>query len=220
MIGQVLRYIGVLPPGARAGRIGRIRQAVRRSHHPRPAAGGATGRAIGASSARLPAGSSWRSTPHEIDFMLPHPRRGHFRQRPWANRFINLANDYEDFITAQHHLRRRRDRQCHGNQLRLPRALHRRGLSQEGHHLLRRPQLPRSTPRRRAKSNRRYPTATSTPSGKAACYREMREFVEACLGEHAVTIPGEDGMRVVEVAEACYRSINEGGHVALPLPRN
>ncbi|NIA13810.1 MAG: hypothetical protein GWP08_06990, partial [Nitrospiraceae bacterium] len=57
------------------------------------------------------------------------------------------------------------------------------------------------------------------PEWESGMYREMREFVEACLGEQPVTIPGEDGMRVVEVAEACYRSINEGGPVALPLPR-
>lgn len=50
-------------------------------------------------------------------------------------------------------------------------------------------------------------------------YREMREFCEACLGEHPVTISGEDGMRAVEVCEAAYRSAREGRPLSLPLPR-
>jgi predicted dehydrogenase len=48
--------------------------------------------------------------------------------------------------------------------------------------------------------------------------REIREFAEACLGEHAVTIPGERGLRAVEVAQAAYQSAAEGATVTLPLP--
>jgi predicted dehydrogenase len=58
------------------------------------------------------------------------------------------------------------------------------------------------------------------PEWENGVYREVREFVEACLGEHPVTIPGEEGMRNVEIGEACYVSILEGRPVALPLPRS
>jgi predicted dehydrogenase len=56
------------------------------------------------------------------------------------------------------------------------------------------------------------------PDAENAVAREMREFIEACLGEHPVTIPGEDGMRAVEICEAAYLSIQEGRTVDLPLP--
>ena len=45
--------------------------------------------------------------------------------------------------------------------------------------------------------------------------REMREFVEAVRSDAAVTIPGEDGLRVVRVADAAYRSIAEGRVIAI-----
>ena len=50
-------------------------------------------------------------------------------------------------------------------------------------------------------------------------YRELREFAEACLGERPITIPGEDGLRAVEVAEAMYASAREQRTIELPLPR-
>lgn len=55
------------------------------------------------------------------------------------------------------------------------------------------------------------------PEWENGVYRELREFVETCLGEHAPTISGEEGLRNVEIAEACYRSIQEERPVALPL---
>jgi predicted dehydrogenase len=45
----------------------------------------------------------------------------------------------------------------------------------------------------------------------------MREFVEAILDEHPVTISGDEGLRNVEIAEACYRSIQERQPIPLPL---
>ena len=53
----------------------------------------------------------------------------------------------------------------------------------------------------------------------AGIYRELDEFVSACLGEGEVTIPGEDGLRAVKVAEAIYQSVREGRPVSLPLRR-
>lgn len=55
------------------------------------------------------------------------------------------------------------------------------------------------------------------PEWENGVYREMREFVETCLGRHPATISGEDGLRNVEIAEACYRSIREGRPVLLPM---
>lgn len=49
--------------------------------------------------------------------------------------------------------------------------------------------------------------------------REMREFIEMCLGEHGPTIPGEQGMAALEVCQAAYLSAREGRIVELPLPR-
>ena len=57
------------------------------------------------------------------------------------------------------------------------------------------------------------------PEWENGLYREIREFVETCLGEHPATIPGEDGMAAVEIAEAAYLSAREGRTVQLPLPR-
>jgi len=56
------------------------------------------------------------------------------------------------------------------------------------------------------------------PEWEGGVAREMREFAEACLGECPVTIPPEQGMRAVEVAQAAYRSAAEGTTVILPLP--
>jgi predicted dehydrogenase len=56
------------------------------------------------------------------------------------------------------------------------------------------------------------------PEWESGVYREMREFVETCRGEHPATIPGEDGLRAVEVTEAMYLSARAGGRpVTLPL---
>lgn len=56
------------------------------------------------------------------------------------------------------------------------------------------------------------------PEWENGVYREIREFAETCLGEHGATIPGEEGFRNVEIAEACYRSISERRPISLPLP--
>ena len=45
--------------------------------------------------------------------------------------------------------------------------------------------------------------------------REMREFVEACLGEYPITIPGEEGMMAVAVCEAAYKSVRENRPVQI-----
>ncbi len=55
------------------------------------------------------------------------------------------------------------------------------------------------------------------PEWENGVYREIREFAETCMGEHPATIPGEEGLRNVEIAEACYQSIREGRPVSLPL---
>ena len=57
------------------------------------------------------------------------------------------------------------------------------------------------------------------PGAENGLAREIREFVETCLGEHPATIPGEEGLRAVEICEAAYLSASEGRPVALPLPR-
>ncbi len=45
--------------------------------------------------------------------------------------------------------------------------------------------------------------------------REIREFFDSVRTDSPVTIPGEDGMRVVAVADAAYRSLSEGRIVSL-----
>ncbi len=57
------------------------------------------------------------------------------------------------------------------------------------------------------------PYAEVHPEWENGVYREMREFIETCLGEHPATIPGEEGLRNVAVAEACYESIRTGQRV-------
>jgi predicted dehydrogenase len=47
--------------------------------------------------------------------------------------------------------------------------------------------------------------------------REMREFVECILNDTPPTIPGEEGVRNVEIAEAARISSEEGRKVPLPL---
>jgi UDP-N-acetylglucosamine 3-dehydrogenase len=47
--------------------------------------------------------------------------------------------------------------------------------------------------------------------------REMREFVECILKDTPPTIPGEEGVRNVELAEAAGISVREGRPVDLPL---
>jgi UDP-N-acetylglucosamine 3-dehydrogenase len=55
------------------------------------------------------------------------------------------------------------------------------------------------------------------PEWENGIYREMREFIETCRGDHPSPIPGEDGLRALEIAEAAYRSIEEKQPVILPL---
>ena len=55
------------------------------------------------------------------------------------------------------------------------------------------------------------------PEWENGVAREMREFAEACLGEHPVSIPPEQGLRAVEVAQAAYQSAATGQTVTLPL---
>ncbi|MGD8240362.1 MAG: Gfo/Idh/MocA family oxidoreductase, partial [Armatimonadota bacterium] len=47
--------------------------------------------------------------------------------------------------------------------------------------------------------------------------REVREFCEAVLSDGEVTIPGVEGLRNVEIAEAAVLSAQEGRLVELPL---
>jgi len=55
------------------------------------------------------------------------------------------------------------------------------------------------------------------PEWESGVCREVREFAETCLGEHPATIPGEEGLRNVEIAEACHKSMQEGRPISLPL---
>jgi len=48
-------------------------------------------------------------------------------------------------------------------------------------------------------------------------HREVREWVECCLNDTDPPIPGEEGMRNVEIAEAARLSAREGRVVELPL---
>lgn len=48
-------------------------------------------------------------------------------------------------------------------------------------------------------------------------HREVREWVEACLTDTAPPIPGEEGMRNVEIAQAAHISADQGRVVNLPL---
>ena len=47
--------------------------------------------------------------------------------------------------------------------------------------------------------------------------REVREWVDAVLDDTPVTIPGSDGRKAVELAEAAYESARSGKPVRLPL---
>jgi predicted dehydrogenase len=49
--------------------------------------------------------------------------------------------------------------------------------------------------------------------------REVREWVDAVLDDKPVTIPGIDGRKAVELAEAAYHSARTGKPVKLPLKR-
>lgn len=59
------------------------------------------------------------------------------------------------------------------------------------------------------------PYAEIYPAGESGVAREVREFIEVCLGEGPITIPGEDGLRAVEIGEAAYQSIAIGAPVFL-----
>jgi predicted dehydrogenase len=50
-----------------------------------------------------------------------------------------------------------------------------------------------------------------------AVTREVREWVEAALDDTPVTIPGADGRKAVELAEAAYESARSAKPVQLPL---
>ena len=50
-----------------------------------------------------------------------------------------------------------------------------------------------------------------------AVAREVREWVDAVLDDTPVTIPGSDGRKAVELAEAAYESARSGKPVRLPL---
>lgn len=43
----------------------------------------------------------------------------------------------------------------------------------------------------------------------------MKEFIRALKKNEEMPIPGEEGMRAVEIADACYRSVERGGSVKL-----
>lgn len=152
---------------------------------------------------------------HEIDFML-----GVLGPAAWATavgkRYINPENDYEDFINAQitfknggvgvltsgfsDYIGR------YSGEIFLSRGtLYFDSVSQTVH------------TRKDGEEKQVLPYAEVHPEWENGVYREMREFAEACLGETPVTIPGEEGLRAVEVAEACYRSIETGKPVGLPL---
>ena len=47
--------------------------------------------------------------------------------------------------------------------------------------------------------------------------REIREFAEAVLNDTQPTIPGEEGLRNIEVAQAAHLSWEQRQEVALPL---
>lgn len=66
----------------------------------------------------------------------------------------------------------------------------------------------------------RIPYADIGKEWENGVYREMREFVETCLGEHPATIPGEEGLRAVEICQAIYESARTGQRVELPLARS
>lgn len=54
---------------------------------------------------------------------------------------------------------------------------------------------------------------------KAGYLEEDRAFLDAILGERAPMPDAEDGYRAVELVEACYRAVTEGGIFQLPLER-
>jgi len=152
---------------------------------------------------------------HEIDFML-----GVLGPAAWAaavgKRYINPENDFEDFINAQitfrnggigvltsgfsDYLGR------YSGEVFLSKGTFYFDSVTQTVHL-----------KKDGQEKQVWTYADIHPEWENGVYREMREFVEACLGETSVTIPGEDGLRAVEVAEACYRSIETGKPVALPL---
>jgi len=64
------------------------------------------------------------------------------------------------------------------------------------------------------------PVETITPSARdddTGVPREVREFVEAVLNGEEPSIPGAEGRKAVEMAEAAYRSAEEGRTIELPL---
>ena len=55
---------------------------------------------------------------------------------------------------------------------------------------------------------------------ESAVTREVREWVDAVLDDTPVTIPGIEGRKAVELAEAAYESARTGQPVKLPLERS
>lgn len=68
-------------------------------------------------------------------------------------------------------------------------------------------------------SRETLPIGEIHPEWENGYYRELREFITACRGEGPVTIPGEEGMRALEVAQAACISITEHRRIELPMPR-
>ncbi len=152
---------------------------------------------------------------HEIDFMLQILGEAVSVQAV-GDRFVNMENDYEDFIDAQVSFRNGgigtlTSTSCDH----LGRYLGEIFLENGTFYY---DSLPgKLWIGKKGEERREMAYADIHPEWEDGVSYEMREFVEACLGEHPIPIPGEDGLRVVEVAEACYRSINERGVVTLPL---
>jgi predicted dehydrogenase len=151
---------------------------------------------------------------HEIDFMrciLGRATLAHAAGR----RFINDEIDYEDFITAtiafESGIGTLTTGSCdylgrYTGEIYLERgSIYFDSISGTVH------------VRKDGEGKRAIPYAEIEPGSEGGVHREMREFVETVLGEGPVTISGDDGLRNVEIAETCYRSIQESRSIPFPL---
>jgi predicted dehydrogenase len=154
---------------------------------------------------------------HEIDFMCCLLGEA-ASVTALGNRFVNEEVDYEDFVSAQILFKNGRIGSLtsagtdylgrYTGEVYLDNGtIYYDSLSQLVHVM------------RRGGEKEIIPYAEIHPEWENGVYREMREFIETCLEERPVTIPGEEGLRAVEIGEACYRSIREKRPVTLPLPR-
>jgi len=151
---------------------------------------------------------------HEIDFMRCILGRATFAHAA-GRRFINDEIDYEDFITATIAFERGIGTLTTGScdylgrytgEIYLERgSIYFDSISGTVH------------VRKDGEEKRAIPYAEIEPGSEGGVHREMREFVEAVLGEGPVTISGDEGLRNVEIAEACYRSIQESRSIPFPL---